>query len=66
MYLIAGVDPRPPLNSAEEAAVEKAMQGKKITAWDKNRIAKAVEKGWLIDDGDGKYSIAPHRAALGY
>jgi hypothetical protein len=58
-HLVPGSDPRPPLSSYEQSAVDKALQGKKLYRWDTSTLADAVKKGWLIEDGDGKYSIAP-------
>jgi hypothetical protein len=58
-HLIPGTDPRPPLTSYDQSIVDKALQGKKITGWDKRTIANAVNQGWLADHGDGKYSVAP-------
>jgi hypothetical protein len=58
-HLVPGSDPRPPLSSYEQSAVDKALQGKKLHRWDTSTLADAVKKGWLIEDGDGKYSIAP-------
>jgi hypothetical protein len=58
-HLVPGSDPRPPLSSYEQSAVDKALQGKKLSRWDTTTLADAVKKGWLIDDSDGKYSIAP-------
>jgi hypothetical protein len=57
--LIPGTDPRPPLSSYDQSVVDKALQGKKITGWDKRTIANAVNQGWLVDHGDGKQSVAP-------
>jgi hypothetical protein len=57
--LVPGTDPRPSLGSAQQSAVEKALQGKKRTGWNKARVADAVKNGWLIDHGDGRYSAAP-------
>jgi len=58
-HLVPGSDPRPPLSSYAQSAVDKALQGKKLSRWDTSTLADAVKKGWLIEDGDGKYSIAP-------
>jgi hypothetical protein len=58
-HIIPGTDPRPPLSSYDQSVVDKALQGKKITGWDKRTIADAVNQGWLADHGGGKYSIAP-------
>jgi hypothetical protein len=58
-HIIPGTDPRPPLSSYDQSVVDKALQGKKVTGWDKDRIADAVKKGWLINDGDGRYGVAP-------
>jgi hypothetical protein len=60
-HQVPGSDPLPPLSSAEQSAVEKTLQGKKLTGSDKERVANAVKNGWLIDDGDGRYSPAPRR-----
>jgi hypothetical protein len=57
-HIIPGTDPRPPLSSYDQSVVDKALQGKKITGWDKRAIADAVNQGWLADHGDGKYSVA--------
>jgi hypothetical protein len=56
-HIIPGTDPRPPLSSYNQSVVDKAIQGKKITGWDKRTIADAVNQGWLGDHGDGKYSV---------
>jgi hypothetical protein len=48
-HLVPGTDPRPALSSYEQKIVDKALQGKKVTGWDKDRIADAVERGWLIN-----------------
>jgi hypothetical protein len=58
-HIIPGTDPRPPLSSYDQSVVDKALQGKKITGWDKRTIADAVNQGWLADHGDGEYSVAP-------
>jgi hypothetical protein len=58
-HIIPSTDPRPPLSSHDQSVVDKALQGKKITGWDKRTIADAVNQGWLADHGDGEYSVAP-------
>jgi hypothetical protein len=57
-HLVPGTDPRP-VTLSEESVLQKVMAGKRIPSSENGTVKRLLAKGRLIDDGDGKYSIAP-------
>ena len=62
-HLLRGNDRREPLTTAEQKIFDRVAQGDNIVSQQDQKIGgRAVAKGWLIDHGDGRYTIAPDPA----
>jgi hypothetical protein len=62
-HLLRGNDHREPLIVSERQIFERAAQGDEIVSQqDRKKAARAVAKDWLVDHGDGRYSVAPDPA----
>ena len=57
-HLLPGNDTRP-VTDAEESVIKKVMLSKEIPVSQQGTVKRLLKKGWLIDDGNGGYIIAP-------
>jgi hypothetical protein len=58
--LIRGNDPRKPLGFYEQKVFEKVARGEEISAGKEQQMAtRAVACGWLLNDGNRRYTVAP-------
>jgi hypothetical protein len=58
--LVRGNDPRKPLGFYEQKVFEKVARGEEISAGKEQQLAaRAVARGWLLGDGNGRYTVAP-------
>jgi hypothetical protein len=57
-HLIPGNDPRR-LTETEHSVIKKVILGKEVPVAQQGALKRLLKKGWLIDDGIGRYSIAP-------
>jgi hypothetical protein len=58
-HLLPGNDTRR-LTDSEESVIKKVVLDKEIPPSQRGTLKRLLKKGWLIDDGNGRYSIAPH------
>jgi hypothetical protein len=61
-HLLPANDTRP-VADAEESVIKKVVLTKEIPVSQQGTLKRLLKKGWLIDDGNGRYKIAPRPGA---